>query len=322
MAYLRGDAEIRIMSIRGRGDRLLHTAGARIPRITFHPNGREILFLEKDEVRSLDLAGLTVRTVRQIRVPAAVDVSEDGRHLIVSTNLKGRHEIHTCLLPDGEWNTLGRGCSAAISPDGRVMTDNHFDHHYLRVLQTSFRRPGGCRPPGMTLDNEAWSNRPDWIAFGASRRTTASSGSIIWAIRRRCRRPSPATPTGRTCLSSSRPSRPETPAATRGLHRRAFWGMYGGTHEPAPPRLRDDAPPARPGGGAAAAFQSGDRGAGARRRRNGCARTTGAWRNSPRRPGWPRRSRSATASTARRTSGRRCRSRRAAGAPRTAVWSG
>ncbi|MFO1531457.1 MAG: hypothetical protein U1F77_17395 [Kiritimatiellia bacterium] len=137
LAYLRGDAEIRIMSIRGRGDRLLHTAGARIPRITFHPGGREILFLEKDEVRSLDLAGLTVRTVRQIRVPAAVDVSEDGRH-IVSTNLKGRHEIHTCLLPDGEWNTLGRGCSAAISPDGRVMTDNHFDHHYLRVLQTSF----------------------------------------------------------------------------------------------------------------------------------------------------------------------------------------
>lgn len=178
VAYLRGDAEIRIMSIRGRGDRLLHTAGARIPSITFHPNGREILFLEKDEVRSLDLAGLTVRTVRQIRVPAAVDVSEDGRQLIVSTNLKGRHEIHTCLLPDGEWKTLGRGCSAAISPDGRVMTDNHFDHHYMRVLQTSdFQEAGRVPPPpGMTVDNEAWSNRPDWIAF----RSEQKNHRFIW----------------------------------------------------------------------------------------------------------------------------------------------
>ena len=178
VAYLRGDTEIRMISITGRNDRLLHTAEARIPSITFHPNGREILFLEKNEVRSLDLAGLTVRTVRRLEVPAAVDISADGRRLIVSSNRKGRHEINVCLLPDGEWKTLGRGCSAAISPDGRVMTDNHFDHHYMRVRRMSdFEDDGRVPPPpGMTIDNEAWSNRPDWLAY----RSEQANHRFVW----------------------------------------------------------------------------------------------------------------------------------------------
>ena len=172
MAFLRGDAQILLMPVRGNRERTLYTGASRIPAISFHGNGREILFLEKDEVKSVEIATGRVSTVRKIPVPAAVDVSADGSLLIVSTNLKGRHEMHACRLPDGEWQNLGRGCSAAIAPDGSVLTDNNFNHRFMRVLSAAdFQETGRIPPPpGMTLDNEAWSNRNDWISYRSEQR--------------------------------------------------------------------------------------------------------------------------------------------------------
>jgi hypothetical protein len=181
LAFLRGDCELRWMTIQGRRDRLLYTAGARIPAIAFHPNGREILFLENHEVRTLDLGSLEVRTVKPLLMPAAVDISADGMRLIASSNLKGQHRMSACLLPDGEWVDLGRGCSAAISPDGTFITDNNFDHRYMRVLKTDgFLETGRVPPPpGMTLDNETWSNWPEWIVF----RSEQKEHKFIWLYR-------------------------------------------------------------------------------------------------------------------------------------------
>ncbi len=178
VAFLRGDAQIRLMTIQGRHQRLLHSGSSRIPAISYHPNGREIVYLENGEVRSLEIATGRISTLRKIPVPAAVDVSADGRLLIVSTNDKGRHEMHACRLPDGEWIPLGRGCSAAVSPDGSMISDNIDTHRYLRLRGTTdFREAGRVPAPrGMTIDNEAWSNLSDWIAY----RSEPRNHRFIW----------------------------------------------------------------------------------------------------------------------------------------------
>lgn len=178
VAFLRGDTQIRMMTIQGRRDRLLHTGATRIPAISYHPNGREILFLENGEVRSLEITTGRFSTIRKIPVPAAVDISADGRLLIVSTNEKGRHEMHACRLPDGGWIPLGRGCSAAVAPDASAISDNIDTHRYLRLRDTAdFREAGRVPAPrGMTIDNEAWSNLPEWIAY----RSEPRNHRFVW----------------------------------------------------------------------------------------------------------------------------------------------
>jgi len=69
------------------------------------------------------------------------------------------------LATDDESILLGRGCSASLSPNGTRATLNLNGHRELALLdvRTGDTLATLSAPPDTQLDNQYWSNHPDWI---------------------------------------------------------------------------------------------------------------------------------------------------------------
>jgi len=97
----------------------------------------------------------------------AYELSACGPVLITTERLplRGFGIKRYSLATDDESILLGRGCSASLSPNGTRATLNLNGHRELALLdvRTGDTLATLSAPPDTQLDNQYWSNHPDWI---------------------------------------------------------------------------------------------------------------------------------------------------------------
>jgi len=133
--------------------------------LAFHPDGRQILFTDGDTIRSVRHDTGAVHTILTGPTFVELDVAADGSFLATTVKRFG-YRVMRWNLADGTSHDFGRGCSASISPDTRWITVNALDH--LQLMLHASNGQGTARPlrspVEVPLDNQKWSNHPDWIA--------------------------------------------------------------------------------------------------------------------------------------------------------------
>jgi Tol biopolymer transport system component len=151
----------------GTGGRVSRVAKAGDPRaITWHPSGRAVFFSDGERVRVVDLDSGETRVVVEGYRALELDAGPGGRTLVATVRRLGGYAIRLFDLVSGDSRALSRGCSASLSPDGRLVTSLLNDHRRLELLAAV----DGHRirlleaPAGITFDNHYWTNDPHWIA--------------------------------------------------------------------------------------------------------------------------------------------------------------
>ncbi|MDD4341850.1 MAG: hypothetical protein PHO14_06405 [Kiritimatiellae bacterium] len=160
--FLRGN-HIVLFDLATKSERVI-TEVAQARTVAFHPDGRHIFVASGKSVRSIALADGRSKEVLSGSAIYELDVAASGDFLVATVKSLG-YRVRRYALPSGASTELGRGCSASVSPDGRLATINVDGHHELRLVDT--QTGGGGRrlmaPEGFQIDNQKWSNHPDWI---------------------------------------------------------------------------------------------------------------------------------------------------------------
>ena len=132
--------------------------------VAYHPNGSHVLFTDGKTVRSVDLQTRMVKTVLHDWLVRELDISRDGRHLAATVRKAGYH-VYVFDLQTGDSKRLARGCSANMSPDGRLVSLNTGGHRVLSFRSaTSGEESGAIHSlPELRFDNHSWANAQDWI---------------------------------------------------------------------------------------------------------------------------------------------------------------
>ena len=132
--------------------------------VAFHPDGPRVLFTDGKSVKSVPVAGGSATTLVTGPAFLELDVSSTGDFLVTTVKSRG-YRVWRFDLPAGRKTEIGRGCSAGISPDDRLVTVNLDGHDQLalRDSRTGEERGRVPAPAGFMLDNQQWSNRPEWI---------------------------------------------------------------------------------------------------------------------------------------------------------------
>ena len=168
VAFLRGP-EVVLLPVTGGVPRRLATATA--PRaLAFAPGGGSIFFTDGAAVRSVDPLSGATRLVLEEAGALELDAAPDGTIVFTTRELGGYAIRGYDPAARRGWRIAG-GCAASLSPDGRTVTCNAGDHRSLTLLE---RGRGGRvavlpAPPGLRLDNQSWSNHPDWVVSVAER---------------------------------------------------------------------------------------------------------------------------------------------------------
>ena len=162
-AFVRG-SQIMHFDLATQAERVLAEAG-QARAVAFHPDGQRVLFTDGKAVKSIPLEGGPAAAVATGPAFLELDISSQGDFLATTVKSLG-FRVWRLDLPSGRKTEIGRGCSASISPDGRLVTVNLDGHDQLalRDSRTGEERGRVPAPAGMQLDNQQWSNHPDWIA--------------------------------------------------------------------------------------------------------------------------------------------------------------
>lgn len=163
VAFLRG-TRIMLMRADGSGEELL-TRAEKPGALNYHPGGKEILFTEGKEVKSVSLASGEVTSLLRGRKFMEIDVSPAGDRLIATVKDAG-FRIFAFDLAAGTERSLAKGCSASLSPDGSLFTrlDRSHTRLDLRTWTDGTVKSVIGAPRGLKFDNQFWSNHPDWVA--------------------------------------------------------------------------------------------------------------------------------------------------------------
>jgi len=161
IAFVRGN-DMMHMTSDGRQIRTLARAGA-ARAVAYHPNGNEVLFTDGKTIRTVSCRDLSVSTVLEGWLVRELDVSGDGR--LVATVKRFGYHVYAFDPGTGKHWKLGSGCSASLSPDGRLATNNLGGHRRLALRDWRTGTPVDHvhAPPGRTFDNHFWSNHGDWL---------------------------------------------------------------------------------------------------------------------------------------------------------------
>ena len=164
VAFLRGNQIMQVPAAGGAAT-VLATAGQ--PRaIAYHPNGAEVLFVEGKAIKAVAVRDRTVRTVLDGHAFRELDIAADGVRLVTTIKrvLRGFHVVGFDLATGVE-EEFGSGCSANLSPDGKLVTRNWGSHEELAILEWESGKVAGVlhAPPGTAFDNHTWSNAQDWL---------------------------------------------------------------------------------------------------------------------------------------------------------------
>jgi hypothetical protein len=133
--------------------------------VAWHPSGERLFFTDRNMVRIVDLETQAVSTVVEGHRVLELDVAPDGTTLVGTVRRSG-YAIRVFDLEAGNSRNIARGCSASISPDGKMVTNLLSGHRNLDLIKPA----NGDRvrlldaPDGVVYDNQYWTNHPDWIA--------------------------------------------------------------------------------------------------------------------------------------------------------------
>jgi hypothetical protein len=162
-AFVRGN-RIMHFDLKNQSEHPMAEAG-RARAVAFHPDGDQILFTDGKSVKSVSLRGGKVATLATGPEFFELDVSRRGDFFAATVKSFG-YRVRRFDLPSGAQTEMGRGCSASISPDDKQVTVNLDGHVRLALVdsQTGQERGRLPAPSGLKLDNQKWSNHPEWIA--------------------------------------------------------------------------------------------------------------------------------------------------------------
>lgn len=142
-------------------------AAARKPRaVAFHPQGNEVWYTDGARVMAVSVNGGAPREALTGAEFMELALSPDGRFAVATVRALGGYRVARFDLPAGERRDIARGCSAGVSADGRLITVNRGGHDRLDLFDAesgAFSREL-LAPPDVRLDNQQWSNHPDWMA--------------------------------------------------------------------------------------------------------------------------------------------------------------
>ena len=132
--------------------------------IEFHPNGREIVYLDGGRFHAVDIE---TGEVRKLNAPGkyrgAPCVSADGTRMAARSG----HNLYAIDLESGRHIKYARGCSPGISPNGKALMNNVGGHNKLiiRPWDGSDKKTldaDTCKPD-RKWDNHHWSNHDDYV---------------------------------------------------------------------------------------------------------------------------------------------------------------
>lgn len=162
-AFIRDD-QVMLYSFASKSERALARA-KKLQSVAFHPAGKEVWFIDGDSIRSVHISNGEVKTTRDGIDVREFDIAPDGRYVAATIKRLVGFRVELLGLPAGKDTAIARGCSASISPDGKYVTVNTGDHTTLslRHLGNGKEWKTLLAPAGMKLDDQQWSNHPDWI---------------------------------------------------------------------------------------------------------------------------------------------------------------
>ena len=163
IVFLKGN---KVMIARYDGKRVKEVAAAKNPRaVCFHPDGKRILYIDgktimiagiQDSHAAKFLSGYSFREF---------DISDDGKKVAATVKGLSGYSVIFFDLADNKAETVTRGCSASLSPDGMLVTANDRSHKTLRIFDSSsLKLIERIHAPAHDLfDNQKWSNDSDWL---------------------------------------------------------------------------------------------------------------------------------------------------------------
>ena len=135
IVFLKGN---KVMIARYDGKRVKEVAAAKNPRaVCFHPDGKRILYIDgktimiagiQDSHAAKFLSGYSFREF---------DISDDGKKVAATVKGLSGYSVIFFDLADNKAETVTRGCSASLSPDGMLVTANDRSHKTLRIFDSS-----------------------------------------------------------------------------------------------------------------------------------------------------------------------------------------
>lgn len=162
IAFVRGNAIMEIEIDDNKARVLAEADEARA--VAWHPDGNEVLFTDSGTVKAVDRHTGRIRIVVDGWNVRELDLAGGGQRLAATVKKIGYH-VYAFELGSGIARRLGSGCSASLSPDGTLVTNNRSGHRKLALRDWSTGRIHGHvhAPEGITFDNHFWSNRRDWL---------------------------------------------------------------------------------------------------------------------------------------------------------------
>jgi len=164
IAFIKGS---KIMRMTADGGNIEILVSANKPRaVAYHPNGEEVLFIDGEVIYSVAIKTRKVDAVVKGHRFQELDITKNGAQLAVTVKeLFGGFRVYGFDLRSNEKRRLGDGCSAGMPPSGKWVS-NLLDGHKKLALQdwsTGKTRFIIDAPPGEKFDNQAWSNKEDWL---------------------------------------------------------------------------------------------------------------------------------------------------------------
>lgn len=162
-AFIRGQ-QVMLYDGDTKKERAVATA-KKLRAVAFHPNGKEIWFIDGETIGSVRLDGGAVTERLRGSDFRELDIAIDGSFLAVTVKRLVGYRVEIFPLPSGNENVVARGCSASISPDGKYVTVNTGDHTKLSLRDRASGKEWQSihAPDSIKLDDQHWSNHPAWI---------------------------------------------------------------------------------------------------------------------------------------------------------------
>jgi|GEM_PF-1217334 len=163
VAFLQGN-KVSLMTLATRETKVL--AETTKPKtLTLPSTGDEIWYSEGREMKAVKIDSGEIRSLVKDGEFLEVDAGPEGKTLIATVKSLG-FRVKWFDLSNNTSKTLDKGCSASLSPDGLLATNNVDGHKRLAILNVNdgSLKTSVLAPQGMHTDNQFWSNHADWIA--------------------------------------------------------------------------------------------------------------------------------------------------------------
>ncbi len=163
IVFLKGD---KVMIAGGDGKRVKRVAAAKKPRaVCFHPDGKRVLYIDG---KAILIAGIHDSHVVKLLSGynfRELDISDDGKKVAATVKRFNGYSVILFDLAGNKAETVTKGCSASLSPDGRMITANDSSHETLRIFDSGTLKliDRVHAPPLDLFDNQKWSNDSDWL---------------------------------------------------------------------------------------------------------------------------------------------------------------